>query len=46
MSLGAFETLSLHAAGRVGAALGRLLTLLVDHVDSEDLDRYKPALRE
>lgn len=45
VALGAFETLSLHAAGRVNTALGSLLALLADHVHSDDLDRYKPALR-
>ena len=44
-SLAAFEALTLHTAGRAGAALGSLLTVLADHVDSDDLNRYKPALR-
>lgn len=45
VSLGAFEALTLNAAGRAGIALASLLTLLADHVESDDLDRYKPALR-
>ncbi len=45
VSLGAFETLSLHAAGRVDEALAGLLVLLADHVDADELERYKPALR-
>lgn len=44
-SLGTFESLTLHAAGRVDSALASLLRLLADHVDSDDLNRYKPALR-
>jgi len=45
VALGAFEALTLHAAGRVNTALGSLLILLADHVQSEDVDRYKPAMR-
>ncbi|MGM7668094.1 tetratricopeptide repeat protein [Microbacterium sp. A93] len=45
VALGAFESLTLHAAGKVNTALGSLLTLLADHVDAEELDRYKPAMR-
>ncbi|MDJ0350720.1 tetratricopeptide repeat protein [Cryobacterium sp. PH29-G1] len=45
VALGAFESLSLHAAGRVNTALGSLLSLLADHVHSEEIDRYKPAMR-
>jgi tetratricopeptide (TPR) repeat protein len=45
VALGVFEALSLHAAGRVNASLASLLSLLADHVDSEDIDRYKPAMR-
>lgn len=45
VALGAFESLSLHAAGKVNTALGTLLSLLADHVESEELDRYKPAMR-
>jgi tetratricopeptide (TPR) repeat protein len=45
VALGAFEALSLHAAGRANTALARLLLLLADHVDMEELERYKPAMR-
>jgi tetratricopeptide (TPR) repeat protein len=45
VSLGVFEALTLHAAGRVNSALAGALTLLADHVQSADLDRYKPAIR-
>ncbi|ROQ40716.1 tetratricopeptide repeat protein [Frondihabitans sp. PhB188] len=45
VSLGAFEALSLHAAGRKDAALAGVLRLLADHVDAGDLERYKSALR-
>jgi tetratricopeptide (TPR) repeat protein len=44
-ALGVFESLTLHAAGKLNTALGSLLRLLADHVNSEDLDRYKPAMR-
>jgi tetratricopeptide (TPR) repeat protein len=44
-ALGVFESLSLHAAGRPSTALASVLLLLADHVESEDLDRYKPAVR-
>lgn len=45
VALGAFEALSLHAAGRLNSALASLLLLLAEHVDGEDLNRYKPAMR-
>ena len=45
VALGIFESLSLHAAGRLSTALASALLLLADHVESEDLDRYKPAVR-
>jgi tetratricopeptide (TPR) repeat protein len=45
VALGAFESLTLHAAGRKDTALANLLRLLADHVDAPELDRYKPALR-
>jgi len=45
VALGAFESLTLHAAGKVNAALGSLLALIADHVHAEELDRYKPAMR-
>jgi tetratricopeptide (TPR) repeat protein len=44
-SLAAFEALTLHAAGRMDAAVAALLDVVADHVVSEDLERYKPALR-
>jgi hypothetical protein len=45
VSLGVFEALTLHAAGRSNTALGSLLDLLADHVHSDELERYKPAMR-
>jgi tetratricopeptide (TPR) repeat protein len=45
VALAAFEALSLHAAGLADTALGSLLILLADHVPSDELDRYRPALR-
>lgn len=45
VALGAFEALSLYAAGHVNTALGSLLALIADHVHSEEIERYKPALR-
>ncbi|WP_343206252.1 tetratricopeptide repeat protein [Arthrobacter yangruifuii] len=44
VSLGVFEALSLHAAGKANAALAALLVLLAENVSSEDLHRYLPAL--
>ena len=45
VALGAFEALSLHAAGRANTALARLLELLADNVDAEELNRYKAAMK-
>jgi tetratricopeptide (TPR) repeat protein len=45
VALGAFESLTLHAAGQVNRALASLLALLADNVQWEDIDRYKPAIR-
>ena len=45
VALGAFEALSLHAAGQINTALGSLLALLADHVHSDEIERYKPAMR-
>ena len=45
VSLGAFEALTLHAAGFGNSAVGSLLELLADHVEVNELERYKPALR-
>lgn len=45
VALGVFEALSLHAAGRADSALASLLLMLADHVDLDDFNRYKPAVR-
>jgi tetratricopeptide (TPR) repeat protein len=45
VALRAFESLTLHAAGQVNTALASLLALLADNVHSEEIDRYKPAMR-
>ncbi|WP_333474054.1 tetratricopeptide repeat protein [Herbiconiux gentiana] len=45
VALRVFESLTLHAAGRPDAALAELLEVVADHVDSPELDRYKPAIR-
>ncbi|MDN8549168.1 tetratricopeptide repeat protein [Microbacterium sp. NM3R9] len=45
VALAAFESLTLHAAGRHSLALAGLLEVIAAHVDGDDLDRYKPALR-
>ena len=45
VALGVFEALSLHAAGRLNTALASVLLLLTDHVDVDDINRYKPAIR-
>lgn len=45
VALGAFEALSLHAAGRPDRALATLLLLLADHGDDTELTRYRAALR-
>lgn len=45
IALGAFEALSLHAAGRPDRALATLLLLLADRVDDAELQRYRAALR-
>ncbi|MCM3694889.1 tetratricopeptide repeat protein [Microbacterium oleivorans] len=44
-SLAVFEAITLHAAGQVHASLGSLLDVIADHVDSAELERYKPAIR-
>ncbi|MCC9203461.1 tetratricopeptide repeat protein [Arthrobacter sp. zg-Y769] len=44
VSLGVFEALTLHAAGKVNAALAAVLVLLAQNVSSEDLERYVPAV--
>ena len=45
VSLTVFEALTLHAGGRVHAAFGSLLSLLADHVDVDEVNRYKAAMR-
>lgn len=45
VSLGVFEALTLHAAGRADRALANLLLLLAENADSPDLQRYVPAIR-
>ncbi|MCC3273899.1 tetratricopeptide repeat protein [Arthrobacter zhangbolii] len=45
VSLGVFEALTLHAAGRADRALAGLLFLMAEHVDSPELQRYVPAIR-
>jgi len=45
LSLVAFEALTSHAAGRHGAALGSVLRLVADHVDSAEISRYEISLR-
>lgn len=44
VALAAFEALSLHAAGRVHAAVAELLVVLAQNISAPELDRYKPAL--
>jgi tetratricopeptide (TPR) repeat protein len=44
-SLGVFESLTLHAAGRPDAAIAGLLELVADHVAVPELERYKAAIR-
>lgn len=43
-ALGAFEAITLHAAGQPDAAVAALLDLLVEFVRTPDIDRYKPAI--
>lgn len=44
-SLRLFLALTLHAAGRSDAAVGELLEVAADHIDTADVQRYEPALR-
>ena len=44
-SLAVFEAISLHASGRLDEAVASLLDVVADTVDSEDIERYKPAIR-
>lgn len=43
-ALGAFEAITLHAAGQLDAAVASLLDLVVEFVPSPDIDRYKAAI--
>jgi tetratricopeptide (TPR) repeat protein len=45
VALRVFEALTLHAADRSSAAISSLIGLIADHVHSDDIDRYKPAMR-
>lgn len=45
VSLGIFESLTLHAAGRANTALASVLSLLADHVHTDEIERYKSAIR-
>lgn len=44
-SLGIFRALTLHAAGRPGAALGAVLAVIADCFPTEEVRRYEAALR-
>lgn len=44
-SLAVFEALTFHAAERHDAAVASLLATIAHHVQSADIDRYKPAIR-
>lgn len=43
-ALGAFEAITLHAAGRSNESIASLLDLLVKFVRTSEIDRYKPAI--
>ncbi|MBV0894459.1 tetratricopeptide repeat protein [Microbacterium sp. NC79] len=43
-SLGAFEAITLHAAGDLDEAIATLLDVLVEFVRTPDIERYKPAI--
>lgn len=43
-SLGAFEAITLYAAGRSNESVASLLDLLVEFVSTSDIERYKPAI--
>jgi tetratricopeptide (TPR) repeat protein len=45
VSLAIWVAFSLEAAGRPRAAMAALLDVIADHVDAEELERYRPALR-
>lgn len=44
-ALATFEALTFHAAARPDAAIASLLTIIADHVEGFDIDRYKAAIR-
>lgn len=44
-ALATFEAITLHAAGRHDEAIASLLEAVADHAHSDDIDRYKPAIR-
>lgn len=43
-ALGAFEAITLHAAGRSNGSIALLLELLAKFVCTSDIERYKPAI--
>lgn len=43
-SLGVFEALTLQAAGEPNASVASLLDVIVAHVETPDIDRYKAAI--
>ncbi|WP_247826796.1 tetratricopeptide repeat protein [Arthrobacter antioxidans] len=43
-ALGAFEAITLHAAGRSDESVAALLDLVVNFVSTPDIERYKPAI--
>ncbi|MCU1514106.1 MAG: hypothetical protein JWO10_1196 [Microbacteriaceae bacterium] len=45
VSMVVFEAITLHAAGRPGAALGSMLELVADRLPSEEIERYEAAIR-
>jgi tetratricopeptide (TPR) repeat protein len=45
VSLAIWVAFTLEAAGRPRAAMAALLDVIAEHVDAEELERYKPALR-
>ncbi|MFL4472425.1 tetratricopeptide repeat protein [Paeniglutamicibacter sp. MACA_103] len=43
-ALGVFEAITLHAASQPNEAIASLLDLVVDFIDTPDIDRYKAAI--
>jgi tetratricopeptide (TPR) repeat protein len=43
-ALGAFEAITLHAAGQADESVAALLDLVVSYVRTADIERYKPAI--